>query len=451
MLDNTKLHSRRAVLGGIAVAAGMAVATGCTPAKSPRPSTAIVIGAGVSGLAAASHLTAAGVAVTVLEARDRVGGRVHSVGWQGTTLDLGASWIHGIKGNPITKLAENAGVQTVQTEGESEIVAPGADPRSATGIWEETIWDALSEVGGNQINVSVLDAVNDYVEPHLLSASERTVLRTELTNLFDLNYGAPPEDLSASGAYADEEFKGADVTFPRGYSGVFTPIADALTIRLSTTVTSIKATKAGVSVITKSGTYTADRVVVTVPPTVLASGAIAFDKFADAHLEVASRVPLGCLSKTALIWDRPFWEKDSDWHNIVGADPVRWVSWFSPRHGASNVLIGFNGGQPARDYEAAPPAAVQADAMDTLRQMYGNAIPEPRAVITTAWSLDPFVNGSYSFVPVGGTVADRVALSQPLEKRIYFAGEATTDRYFGTVHGAWLSGLRAAKQALKGS
>ncbi|MDO5626728.1 MAG: NAD(P)/FAD-dependent oxidoreductase [Mobilicoccus sp.] len=307
----------------------------------------------------------------------------------------------------------------------------------------------LAEVDSADDTVSVRAAVDAHVEGLSLSQAERDDLRADLTGLFDLDYGADVDDIAANWADADDEHGGGDVTFPGGYSAVFAPLLSDLRVHLNSCVTSIRATGSGVVVTASTGVYEADAVILTVPPTVLASGAIEFDGVADDLLQAASRVPLGCLSKTAMLFDTPFWDPAPDWHHLKGADPLRWVTWFRPRHDAGHVLVGFNGGDPAREYEAADPADVQADAMRALRDMYGSGVPEPRAIQTTAWSLDPLVRGSYSYVAVGSNLHDRAALRRPLESRIYIAGEATATEHTGTVHGAWNSGLRAATEALR--
>lgn len=147
----------------------------------------------------------------------------------------------------------------------------------------------------------------------------------------------------------DDGFDGPDVSFPDGYSAVFAPLAANLEIQLNSAVADIHLTRSGIKVTAATGDYEADAVVVTVPPTVLASGKIDFPSVADDHLNAAARIPLG-------VFEKPFWTPNADWHNLVGFDPQHWASWFSPRHHQANTLIGFNGGDIAREYEAADPA-----------------------------------------------------------------------------------------------
>ncbi|MFN6262748.1 MAG: flavin monoamine oxidase family protein, partial [Chromatiaceae bacterium] len=87
-------------------------------------------------------------------------------------------------------------------------------------------------------------------------------------------------------------------------------------------------------------------------------------------------------------------------------------------------------------------------AMATLRTIFGNQIPAPQSYQITRWASDPFSYGSYSFLPVGATPAMRQHLAAPLGQQVFFAGEATHPDYAGTAHGAYLSGLAAAKQML---
>jgi len=109
------------------------------------------------------------------------------------------------------------------------------------------------------------------------------------------------------------------------------------------------------------------------------------------------------------------------------------------------VMLGFNSGANARRIEAATDADVVAEAMAVLREMFGAGAPSPVAVQTSQWSRDPFALGSYSANTVGSNREDRVALAEPIADRIFWAGEATEPDYHSTVHGAVLSGHRAAE------
>ena len=110
------------------------------------------------------------------------------------------------------------------------------------------------------------------------------------------------------------------------------------------------------------------------------------------------------------------------------------------------VLVAFHGGDRAREIETAHSGDVRREAMRTLRSMFGQDIPAPLALRTTRWSRDRFAHGSYSTNAVGSTRADRVALGEPVHGRLFFAGEATEPDYSSTVHGAYRSGRRVARQ-----
>ena len=112
------------------------------------------------------------------------------------------------------------------------------------------------------------------------------------------------------------------------------------------------------------------------------------------------------------------------------------------------VLVAFHGGDRARTIESAEHGDVRSEALRALRSMFGRDVPAPLAVTTTGWSRDRFAHGSYSTNAVGSTREDRVALGEPVEGRVFLAGEATEPDYSSTVHGAYRSGLRVARQVV---
>ena len=186
---------------------------------------------------------------------------------------------------------------------------------------------------------------------------------------------------------------------------------------------------------------------VTVPLGALKHEGIEFvPRLPERHGQAIDRLGVGVLSKTFLLFEKPFWPVDEDWQEFLGPRHGAWAEWFSLAKTGPPVLVAFHGGDRARTIERAAAGDVRSDAMRTLRSMFGHDIPAPLAMKTTGWSLDRFAHGSYSTNAVGSTRADRVALGEPVAGRIFFAGEATEPDYSSTVHGAYRTGLRVARQ-----
>jgi monoamine oxidase len=110
------------------------------------------------------------------------------------------------------------------------------------------------------------------------------------------------------------------------------------------------------------------------------------------------------------------------------------------------VLLGFNAASFARRLEKKTDEETVAGMLAALRSMFGRKVPDPTDARITRWASDPFSYGSYSFQKTGSTPKDYDLLAEPLARRLFFAGEHTSRRYAATVHGAFLSGQRAAKQ-----
>lgn len=112
------------------------------------------------------------------------------------------------------------------------------------------------------------------------------------------------------------------------------------------------------------------------------------------------------------------------------------------------ILLGFNAADRAKETEAWSDQRIVASAMEILKLLYGRDIPDHIDYQITCWASDPFFLGSYSYNTVGATPKTRRYLAMPLGKLLFFAKEACSDDYFGTAHGAYLSGLRVAKEVL---
>lgn len=436
-----------AVMGGALAAPGLA-------ALQRAPESVLIIGAGIAGLAAARVLTGRGARVQLLEARSRTGGRIHTSRlWPDAPADLGASWIHGTRGNPLSELARNAGAETLVTRYDSAAlyITPelaGIGVRGRGTAWASNLVErALAAAEDAVADMSIRDAV-ERISPTRERSPVRTAqLEHYLAGAFEQEYGGSTRELSAWWTGTDEEFGGNDVVFPRGYSQIIDHLSRGLDIRLDARVVHVRWGGRDVEVELATGErLRADRVIVTVPLGVLKQNAIRFTPaLPDDKQTAIERLGMGLLNKQFLRFQSPFWPVETDWHECLKRDPGRWSQWLSLERAGSPVLIGFSAGDDARQVESLDDRAIVSEAMATLRTMFGSATPEPIATQVTRWSRDPFAFGSYSFSAVGSRPADRTTLARPeADGRLCFAGEACSWEYPGTVHGAYLSGLAAA-------
>ncbi|MDT0232598.1 NAD(P)/FAD-dependent oxidoreductase [Curtobacterium sp. BRB10] len=422
----------------------------------------VVVGAGVAGLAAARALALGGQRVVVLEARDRIGGRTWTDSSLGVPVDLGASWIHGVDGNPLWALASAFGIDTVEfTVGSFQFdgrpiawhdpsgAALSAEDTSAFVADLHTVDAALDAVVAHAPPPSTYAAAVDTVLRSLRWQGDRAARVREYTahRSEDL-CGAPVTVLDAHGL-DEEHVPGDEVVFPGGYAQYARALAEGLDVRLSSVVRSV--TQAGDSVtvgLTDGTTVVAPQVVVTVPLGVLQAGDVVFDPPLSAPVTGAlDRLGMGAYDKVFLRFPSRFWS-DSWVIRQQGSAGVDWHSWYDmSRVTGAPVLAALVGGAGARRLETLPDAMVVDEGVAALRKMFGPSVPRPEAFRITRWAEDPFSRGSYSYLHVGASPDDHDLLGTP-SGRVQLAGEATWSDDPATVHGALLSGLRAAGRLL---
>lgn len=462
------LTSRRTFLSLAATAAAGSLAACSTddatkPAASASGSNSsgthvLVIGAGMSGLAAARTLHDQGHRVTVIEARDRIGGRIwSSTAWSDIPVDLGASWIHGIDGNPVTDLAKKAGAQFVATDVDNSTLYSWRGGEATTDVDDarselaDKVATALSDFAeSSEPDAALATVAKKAVGYDSLSQDQQTYVSFAL-NEYEQEYSGSANKLSARYFESDAELKGDDVLFPGGYGQLPTYLAKGLSVITGQPVTAIDWTSSGVTVTTKSATHQGSHVVVTLPLGVLKSGSVRFGHDLSAEKTKAiSALGVGLLDKCFLEFPRVFWG-DTDWLEYLPAagDEGHWTQWVNVhRPTGKPVLLGFNAADTALQVEKLSDEEIVASAMKTLRTMYGSDIPEPTRHQITRWAGDQFAYGSYSFVQLGSTPKMRNDLAASIDDRLFFAGEATSEPSPATVHGAYESGLRAAKEVL---
>lgn len=420
----------------------------------------LVIGAGISGLAAATALRADGFDVIVLEARNRIGGRVWTDrSWPDTPLDMGASWIHGVKGNPIADIARNAKIATLPTDYENvwlystegrllENAEHDKADKEAEAFFEQALEEADDRYDAD---VSIQRALDDLLAVQPLSPAQRRMLDYFVNSSIEHEYAADVADISLYEWDEGEGFDGEDVLFPGGYDQIAQVLAGGLDIRLKQPVKSIVYAADGVEVETAAGTFTGERVIVTLPLGVLQKGVVRFDPPLPAAKQAAiDSLGMGLLDKLYLRFPHIFWPKEADLLGYISPAKGEWNETLNIAHyTGAPVLLCFNAATYGRAIEKLSDSEIVAGAMKTLRTLYGPAIPEPTGHLVTRWAGDPYAYGSYSYLRPGTSGETRDALAASVDDRIFFAGEATSRDYPSTVHGAYLSGLAAAEEIIE--
>ncbi len=267
----------------------------------------------------------------------------------------------------------------------------------------------------------------------------------------EFDTGAPLEDLSATLHDEDEAFDGADVVLPDGYDRIVAPVAAGLDIRLATAVTGMAVAGDGVVLRTSHGILEADAAVCSVPLGVLKAGAIAFEPaLPRGHRDAIQAIGFGSVTKIAFEFATPFWDPGTQYFGIMTAPKGRWNYWLNYRtFSDANVLLGVSVGAYAPVADRMSDAAMADDALAVLRQAWGGAVGRPLRSLATHWSTDPQALGAYSYARPGNRAAQFEVLGEPVGGRLFFCGEHTTFAHHATVHGAYLSGLRAARQVVE--
>lgn len=427
----------------------------------------VVVGAGMSGLVAARLLHDSGFAVTVLEARERNGGRVWTDDRIGAPVDLGGSWIHGVEGNPLTLWCAKLGIDLVESQGERLLIdkratAPTREAQRRRAVmgriafkaaieWATWKSKAMVRVRGPR-SISVKEAVEPLLRASWLPEIDRLVMAT-FVEMSEGVQSAPWEAVAAEEWFPTE---GLDRNAqPRGG---FKPLIDdaiaGLDIRHHAVAERVVWTGAGVTVLLRGGDrIEADRAVIAVPVGLLRAGLPALDP-APPELQRAALGRLGygagILGKIYLRFPRRFWPDRPKWFGRLPDSPERrgtfntWVS--HEQETGQPILLSFVNGHTAihLDREAGDEQA-KALAMRSLRAMFGDDIPGPEAMVFPRWLSDPWSRGGYSYPAVGSDPGDCAAHARPLGDRVFFAGEATEPVEYGTVHAALWSGEQAAE------
>ena len=422
----------------------------CNKKISSNGKTVIIIGAGISGLAAAKLLKENGFTVIVLEAQEKTGGRIRTNRSLGVAFDEGASWIHGPIENPITNLAIQSRSNTFLTSDDNVEVfdTNGLQYKSSDlTIAENQFNNALNAVRAAGTQTQSFETVFNSLYP---TQSSDKLWKYMLSAFLEFDTGGDISKLSSKYFDDDEKFSGEDLIISNGFDNVTDFLSQGLDIRLNTSVTSINYSATKIIVTANGNNIEADYVIVSVPLGVLKKSVINFiPSLPTNKINAISSINIGNVNKFLLIWNNPFWDINLQYIGYTSATKGIFnyylnIKKFTPLNG----LITFAFGDNANLTEGLTDNQIIDEIMLNLKRIYGNNIPNPSNFLRTKWGQNQNAYGAYSYATNGASSIEFDTLANDINSKIFFAGEHTNRQYRGTVHGAYLSGIREANKII---
>ena len=402
---------------------------------------AIVIGAGAAGLAAARALGQAGLQVVVLEADSHIGGRAYTeIMPDGSAFDLGCHWMHSASLNPFVQTADALGVRYERRDGY------GRCGYFRDGEWLDDQEIATGQRAMKRREEAMAIAWEQGRDQSVLETVEREGPWTEALDYYDaLDTSSDVDQISIGDIvnYNDTEENWPVVD---GYGTLVARWAADVPVQLNTAATTIRWDNSGVSVETRRGTLHAKCAVIAVSTGVLGSGDIRFLPELPAEKgQAIEALPLGNYNRIRLVVDRHLFADDVP-ERIVTEQSGNPPMQLSVRPYGFDCVIGIVAGRYADWLERAGPGAGREAVTRALCETFGeNMRNQIRSDRQSAWRGNAFVRGAYS-TSAPGQFHQRAVLSQAIQNKLFFCGEATSTDHFCTCHGARMTGERVAQE-----
>ncbi|XP_078584819.1 lysine-specific histone demethylase 2-like [Branchiostoma floridae x Branchiostoma japonicum] len=436
--------------------------------------TVVVIGAGPSGLAAARQLHNFGTKVIVLEAQDRVGGRVWDDHSLGSCVGRGAQIVNGCINNPVALMCEQAGLKMRKMTDRCELFEESGEAAESsmdkrTDFHFNAMLDAVAEWRKDQDNTQDVPLGTKLAEMHKSFVKETGLTFTEAEtrlmqfHIGNLEYACGSDLKQVSSVNWDQnemfaQFAGDHTLIGDGYGILLQKLSEGLDIRLNQEVTHIDYTGEEIVIKTKSGEYKGSKVLVTLPLAVLQKNVVDFKPpLPDKKLKAIQSLGAGLIEKVGLKFPSRFWDS-----RVQGADFFGHIPPTEDKRGQFGVfydmtpssklavLMTVVSGEAAHHISKLKDEEVIDLCMKALRGMFpGQKVPDPIGYFVTHWRTHPYAQMAYSFVKVGSTGEAYDTIAEDIDQKVFFAGEATNRHFPQTVTGAYLSGVREASKIVE--